>query len=186
MLPQFPILIIALNCVIINQAADVKNFDLVSHRLLCKNLDSKVIKRLECSYAKLGPNRFTGSGIVMLNQQFGTNFNIHIRVNVGTGAKIVKFIDLKLNVCDTLHRGISLPLLRQIMINLLKNSNFPRKCPLKKNFLYNGSNVIIDDTYFPTYTPTPLNVNFSIDYFADQKKFAIFRLEGSVLPKVKK
>ncbi|XP_059223861.1 uncharacterized protein LOC131997240 [Stomoxys calcitrans] len=169
-------------CLNTTETAANWNFILSFPQLICKPIIPQVIKRLECSYSQLGPNQFSGSGLVMLNQQLGTEFDVHVKVTIRTHGKYLKFLDLKLNVCDTLKASMSVPLIRKLYNNVLQSSNFPRKCPVKANVLYNISNLIVDRSYFPKYTPSPMDFNFSIDYFVNEKKFAMLLLEGTTVP----
>uniref|UniRef100_A0A1I8PI71 Uncharacterized protein n=1 Tax=Stomoxys calcitrans TaxID=35570 RepID=A0A1I8PI71_STOCA len=164
-------------------AAKERNFNVECRQTLCKAINPQIIKRFECSAKKIGPSSHLGNSVFMFNQQLDTNFDMHLKIHVGTGGKIVKFLDLKMNVCETLFRGMSIPLVKKIMIDVLKSSNIPRKCPFKANFLYNMSDLIVDDSYFPKFTPTPMDLNFSIDYLENQKKFAILRIEAATVPK---
>ncbi|XP_013100778.1 uncharacterized protein LOC106082673 [Stomoxys calcitrans] len=178
--------LIALNVFLINQAFIKNNFNLECYRVTCEIVNPKVMKQFECSYKKLGPKRYSGSGLVMFNQQLDKKFDIHIKIYVAPRGKIVKFLDWKLNVCDTLYAGVSLPLARKIMWDVLKNSNFPRKCPFQANFLYNSSNIIVDESYFPKFTPSPMDLNISFEYIENQERFAIQRIFGATVPNARR
>ncbi|XP_059223780.1 uncharacterized protein LOC131997218 [Stomoxys calcitrans] len=184
MLPKILFWVIALNCLITDQAAQQRNYNVELRQFICKCLKSRPVQQLECFFKKLETNRYYATGFVMLNQQLDKNLDVQVKFNIGSGKKIIKFLDVKLNICDTLQRGASTPVIRRIIIELFKCSNLPRKCPIKPNFLFNAS-YILDDSYFPTYFPPSLDVNFTVDFYDNHQKFAILLLQGSIVPKTK-
>ncbi|XP_013100767.2 uncharacterized protein LOC106082663 [Stomoxys calcitrans] len=178
--------IITLSSLIMVQASEEKKFSMEFHKVDCIISNPRVIKRFECFYEKLGPSRYLSEAVFILNQQLDKTIESHIRIHIGTGGKIVKFLDMRVNVCDTLKAGISVPILRKIIALLMESSNFPRKCPLKANFLYNMSNLIVDDSFFPKYTPYPMVFNYTTDIYSNQKKIAIIHIEGALVAKKNK
>uniref|UniRef100_A0A1I8NRK0 Uncharacterized protein n=1 Tax=Stomoxys calcitrans TaxID=35570 RepID=A0A1I8NRK0_STOCA len=186
MLPKAINFLIFLNLLIICQASEKKDFNLVLGQPYYEIVNPQIIQRLEYFYKQLVPGRYSGNCIFILNQQLDKNLDVQLKILLGIRGKSVKFIDLKVNMCDILYRGMSMSIARKIMVNILQKSNFPRKCPFKANFIYNASNFIIDDSYFPKYTPYPMDFNVSIDYFENQELIAMLQVKGSTVPKVKK
>lgn len=66
-----------------------------------------------------------------------TEVNILIHFRFQTGGKTIKFMDVKMNVCEMLAHVSTIPMIKDILIKYKQASNLPIGCPLKavSNFL---------------------------------------------------
>uniref|UniRef100_A0A1I8NZN3 MD-2-related lipid-recognition domain-containing protein n=1 Tax=Stomoxys calcitrans TaxID=35570 RepID=A0A1I8NZN3_STOCA len=185
MLNKILCLLVAFNCLIIDQAIEKKKLNVELHQVTCTSLKPKPIEQLKCYFKKLGRSKYSVGGIVMLNQQLEKTVDVQVKLYIGSDRKVIKFLDLRLNVCEILQRGVSVPLMRKIIMETFKRTNFPRKCPIKSNIFFNAS-YILDDSFLPPYLPPSLGINFSADFFDNRKKFATVLLEGCTMPIARK
>ncbi|XP_059221692.1 uncharacterized protein LOC131996224 [Stomoxys calcitrans] len=138
---------------------------------------------LECSFKQLAEGKYTVGTLGKLASDLDRDAELNPKFFYSIkGGKWVKYLDLKFNICDGLHALLSLPLANTIKNDVLEVSNIPNKCPIKGNFMYNISNVLITNKYFPSYTPREMDFNGSLTYLEHQKEFAILWFEGRTIP----
>ncbi|XP_075163191.1 uncharacterized protein LOC142235818 [Haematobia irritans] len=75
-----------------------------------------------------------------------------LMVHAKSGRRIVIF-QIKSEACYILAQGTKNVFISVFVKEILRNSNFPKKCPLSKNKLYYVKNYTIDDESYPPYLP---------------------------------
>ncbi|XP_059223143.1 uncharacterized protein LOC131996954 [Stomoxys calcitrans] len=160
-------------------------FTIVFHNVSCPTFDP-ICQLAECDLKKLGTSRYSLSGMFKLSRTMPEHIvgraMIHVR-----GIKrnrTITFLDVKMKMCDLLRHTNYMPLVDQIMNEVRRVTNLPMSCPVEGNVMYNVTNVIITDDLFPVYAP-PVYFNVTIDFFDRNKLLALYRLQGSILPKYK-
>uniref|UniRef100_A0A1I8PF67 Uncharacterized protein n=1 Tax=Stomoxys calcitrans TaxID=35570 RepID=A0A1I8PF67_STOCA len=120
----------------------------------------------------------------MLERAFEKNAEIHLLsfIEPVSAKKAIKFIDLKLKICDLLSTGISIAVGKVLLAEVRKTSNLPYECPLKGNVNYTFSNLSITAETLPTYTPF-MKYNFSLITYDNKQMVAKFLLDGETVPK---
>lgn len=108
------------------------NFEV--HNFTAKRLNS-IFKGFECDFRKISTNRYSMSVHLSLSRPIARNaeiaMTIHYRLERTT--KIVKFLDVKFNLCDTLAlQNIPVPLFKAIFNEVMRKSNVPFSCPIAK------------------------------------------------------
>ncbi|XP_019892957.1 uncharacterized protein LOC109612919 [Musca domestica] len=120
-----------------------------------------------------------------VTRQLAQNAEVAIKIYVQPpkGNKVIQFLNIKLNICETLKRqNIAVPLIRYFFNEIMRKSNMPFSCPIVKDFAYNLTNFILTDSIFPVYT-FYVNFNFSLNFMNDYKSFGEMLLEGRTVPK---
>ncbi|XP_037818449.1 uncharacterized protein LOC119608193 [Lucilia sericata] len=98
--------------------------------------------------------------------------------------KALKFIDIKMNICDAVRSNYEVPLIKTILLELRKSSNIPYQCPLKKDFLYEISNLSVTDKYMTPMSLPTLNFSNGIEIYESNKLIAsLFTIGGIVAKK---
>uniref|UniRef100_A0A1I8NYB6 MD-2-related lipid-recognition domain-containing protein n=1 Tax=Stomoxys calcitrans TaxID=35570 RepID=A0A1I8NYB6_STOCA len=158
-------------------------FNLELYNVRC-NRTAEVVKTCECKIHKLSTNRYSSNAWFELNRQLNSNAQIAMMLyyNLAKSSRIVKFIDVKMNTCDIMASLQRVPLLRNILTEIRRNSNFPLECPIKGNVMYNLTNMIVTNEIVPPYAST-INFNVSIDFYEHQQQIATYRLSGATVPK---
>ncbi|XP_075163371.1 uncharacterized protein LOC142236007 [Haematobia irritans] len=105
-----------------------------------------------------------------------------IFVRVPKSRSSLKFVDVRLNICDVLRHIKSVPIIVKIVNKILEGTNLPLSCPIEGNIMYNLTDIVITDEIFPVYTPS-LNFNFTGNYYADDNLVGTFFVKGSTLKK---
>uniref|UniRef100_A0A1I8PLJ7 Uncharacterized protein n=1 Tax=Stomoxys calcitrans TaxID=35570 RepID=A0A1I8PLJ7_STOCA len=115
-----------------------------------------------------------------LDKEAEFQFLVHFRPV--KGEKSVKFLDVKLNVCDVLSKTSSVPLLKTLMDEVRRKGNLPYDCPMKGNYLYSLVNYSLDASLLPAYAPI-LAFNFTWTVFEYQKKIGCLGISGATVPR---
>ncbi|XP_013106639.2 uncharacterized protein LOC106086491 [Stomoxys calcitrans] len=162
-----------------------RSFNVEIYKINCDNFRSPM-KFFNCAFTKLDTNRFASDCALMLERQLLRNAEIGIEVTyvLPKGQNIVKFLQIKLNICDALEQLKTVPLLKKLFIELIHNSNIPYTCPIKGNEVYNMTGFIISDEVFPPYTPI-LAFNYTVSFYENQKLFATHHTQGATVPRSK-
>ncbi|XP_058980024.1 uncharacterized protein LOC131803084 [Musca domestica] len=117
-------------------------------------------------------------------RELAKNAEIEVLINVRPlkSKKVMKFFDMKWNVCEALRSFKAIPMVNQIYSELKRTSNLPIACPLKANYLYKLTNLIIRADNFPKYTPT-LDFNYTAMFFEDHQMFGKLQTLGAIVPR---
>ncbi|XP_059226467.1 uncharacterized protein LOC131998152 isoform X2 [Stomoxys calcitrans] len=160
-----------------------RRFNVELNEYRCNHFGT-VIKCLECSFTKVSTNNFVTNTAMEFNQELARNseFRLLVSFQLPKKDKVIKFLDLKMTICDVLSQMMSVPLVKRIIKETRRTSNMPYACPIKANYLYYMANYSITDELFPTYTPY-ISFNFSLFYFENGKLFASSNVGGATVPK---
>ncbi|XP_075167774.1 uncharacterized protein LOC142239919 [Haematobia irritans] len=166
----------------INLAAK-RRFNLILDNVNCTTYGS-TMKQFDCDYNMLSPSNYTLNMDFMFERNLKENAEFHIRIyfTPQQGLKAVKFLDLKLNICNFLSTSTSIPIIKTIMKEIRKTSNMPYECPMKVNYLYSLSNFSFSSKILPIYTQY-IKFNFSMDTYDSKKIIGRFFLEGTTVRK---
>ncbi|XP_075170562.1 uncharacterized protein LOC142242996 [Haematobia irritans] len=159
------------------QAAD-RHFDLQLQNITCYG-HPNLLKKLICSFEKLSRNRYDVSVTFELLRQMPSNLDASalLFIRAEKAKKSIKFLDVRVKVCDLLTSVLSIPLAKEIMERVTASSNLPYTCPIKENIMFNITKVPITDDLFPRYTP-PIHFNFTMNFNEGKKLYAKFDLTG--------
>ncbi|XP_019892953.2 uncharacterized protein LOC109612915 [Musca domestica] len=144
-----------------------------------------VFKRMECFYRQVDTNRYGISVHLSGNRQLSKNAEIGMAVHLKFQKtnKVVKFLEFKFNICDTLEKqNLPVPMFKSIFNEVMMKSNVPFSCPVIKDFIYNVTDFMLTDNIFPAYTVLA-NFNFTMTFYNDYKKFGTLVLTGRTYPK---
>uniref|UniRef100_A0A1I8PZV9 MD-2-related lipid-recognition domain-containing protein n=1 Tax=Stomoxys calcitrans TaxID=35570 RepID=A0A1I8PZV9_STOCA len=157
------------------------NLELQSPRC---NRSADVVKMCDCIIYRLGKNRYSSNAWFELNRQLHSNAEVAVTLyyNLAKSDRIVKFIDVKMKTCDIMSSLQRLPLMRDILTEMRRHSNFPLGCPFKGNVVYNLSNLIITKEIVPPYAST-VNFNISIKFYEHQIQIGYYNLSGATVPR---
>ncbi|XP_059225909.1 uncharacterized protein LOC131997980 [Stomoxys calcitrans] len=158
-------------------------FNLELHSFRC-NCIAGLANTFTCNMSRLAPNRYSLSGLVELHRPMHPNAEIAIYVHykLPTANRRIKFMDLRLKLCDVMSSVQRMPVVRNILVEIRRSSNFPLTCPFKEHVMYNLSNMIITNEIIPPYVPHH-HVNVSLQFYEQQLQIAYYNVSGSVIPK---
>ncbi|XP_059224888.1 uncharacterized protein LOC131997679 [Stomoxys calcitrans] len=124
------------------------------HNLTC-TCYTDFVKEFVCDLKKLTTDAFVLNGHFMLNRPMDKNAEagIVIKMNLPKQSKILKFLDVKVTICDSLTNMDKVPLIKEHFNELMTSSTLPVSCPIKANVLYKINNYTITNNFFPIYTP---------------------------------
>ncbi|XP_075167823.1 uncharacterized protein LOC142239981 [Haematobia irritans] len=165
-----------------------RQFDLVVHDVACNISDPDWVKIFTCTLNKLATSRYSFGFCYELSRSLDTNAEAWIRMyyNIARSKRIVKLIDLRMRICDAFNTIQRIPMVQNVLIELRRSSNLPIECPLKKNYLYNVSNMMITDAIIPMYAGN-FEFNITLDYYETRKKLGgSCKIRGSIEPKRKR
>ncbi|XP_013106649.2 uncharacterized protein LOC106086499 [Stomoxys calcitrans] len=179
---QKVLLILMIFCQNINNIESAKRpFDLILHSVEVKNV-TDLFQDWDCCLRKLAKNRYAISVMITLSRQLAKNAEIEILIHISqpNTSKIIKFLEVKLNICDALVNLKAAVLIKELFKELMGVSNLPYNCPIKGNVMYNVTDFIVVDKFFPTYTPS-LHFNYTLKFYNDRKLIGIYILKGSTV-----
>uniref|UniRef100_A0A1I8NJ50 Uncharacterized protein n=1 Tax=Musca domestica TaxID=7370 RepID=A0A1I8NJ50_MUSDO len=110
---------------------------------------------------------------------WNTEVNILFDVRPVGGAKVVRFLNLKLKVCDALANMKTNPLVMVFQRKLILHSNLPMACPIMENVLYNISQLTINEEIIPSYAPN-MDFNVTLAFFQRQIYLGRVFCQGSI------
>ncbi|XP_059225846.1 uncharacterized protein LOC131997957 [Stomoxys calcitrans] len=175
-------LVLAIHCIDTTETAK-RRFNLMLNNVTCIKVNS-LMKSFGCSLKNFGTSRYAVDAQFLLERPFEKNAEVHVMVyfTPSLAKKAVKFLDIKLNICDMLSTVISNPLLKVILDETRKSSNLPYRCPVKANFVYTFSNFSLTAETLPLYTPF-MKFNFTLNTYDNEELVSKFLLEGTTVPK---
>lgn len=109
-----------------------RSFDVDFKKVTCNNY-TLPIKYLYCDLRKLQVNRYSSDIIAILDRQLLDNAELRIQIHYSLPAsrsKTIKFLDIKLNICNALDNLKAMPLVKTLFIELMRSSNVPYSCPI--------------------------------------------------------
>lgn len=112
------------------QQSAPKRFRVELRHISCSNITSRV-KRFDCNFTEIATGNYAIDLYFLFDQELSRNAELHSVVYLKVAGKFVKFLDLKLNICNTLKQTLSMPLAQKIAEEFSGSSNFPRFCPFK-------------------------------------------------------
>ncbi|XP_013118111.1 uncharacterized protein LOC106095420 [Stomoxys calcitrans] len=161
-----------------------RSFNLVIYNVTC-NKYAKRITRFDCTHRKVSTGCYSSDYSIMLDQTLDKDADLQFLVTFipMKGAKLVKFLDVKINICDALSQSNSSPLLKSLLEEFKKKSDLPNGCPVKGGYLYSVANYSVDSTTLPPYAPI-LTFNCTVTIFEHNKRIASIRTMGATVPRL--
>lgn len=107
-------------------------FDVVYKRVICNNFTFPV-ENFDCNIRKVDINQYASSFSITLNRQLNNNSEIRIQIFYrlsSKDSKTIKFMDIKMKICDALDQINSVPLIKRLFNELMRSSNVPYSCPI--------------------------------------------------------
>ncbi|XP_058982104.1 uncharacterized protein LOC131804005 [Musca domestica] len=129
-----------------------------------------LVKHYNCEFHELSTSRYVFNIDFELSRKLPEHAMIAIMVHFKArdSQRVVKFIDLKLKICDVLGNINTLPVVKKVLDSLMQNSNLPMSCPIKGNFPYRITNLTISDENMIKYIPA-MHFNITL-IFSDRQK----------------
>lgn len=93
------------------------------------------ITKLKCSFGKVEKNIYSLNVEFLFVRPLSANAELAMKIHIQSpkSTKVVKFMDSKFNICDTLKRqNVQVPMVRSIFNEILQKSNLPYSCPIGK------------------------------------------------------
>ncbi|XP_075167402.1 uncharacterized protein LOC142239494 [Haematobia irritans] len=133
------------------------------------------------SFLKVKSSSYTFDSVILFERNISREFDVQLTVRVlpSRGKTVIKFIDLKINLCDGLQTSFINPLTKSLFAEMRKSSNIPYECPLVGNFTYTFKNFSLTEKNLPLYTPS-VNYTFALLLWEKARMVANFTLLGSV------
>ncbi|XP_013106650.2 uncharacterized protein LOC106086500 [Stomoxys calcitrans] len=158
-----------------------KRRNIIFHNVTCICL-TDLVKQSACDIRQLTNGRYGLNAMFELTHQLPATADVEILLTykLPRGSRVVKFINLKLRICDVLVHLPTVPLVKEVLIGLSRYSNLPLSCPVKENKMYNVTNLIISDSVWPPYMPL-VNFNFTLNFTNLKKLLYTYDLRGSVV-----
>uniref|UniRef100_A0A1I8N3Z0 Arrestin-like N-terminal domain-containing protein n=1 Tax=Musca domestica TaxID=7370 RepID=A0A1I8N3Z0_MUSDO len=149
--------------------------------LNCRQYNS-LIKYYSCNLTKVTTNRYFLQANLELNRDLdkGAEIQMIIFVKFTKENKVLKFLDLKVKVCDLYDSKMSSLVIKEVIREMKRVSNFPHSCPVKGNYAYWLTNFTVTENFFPTYTPT-IDFNYTLRFYEKKRLLGDMVIEGSTL-----
>ncbi|XP_059221691.1 uncharacterized protein LOC131996223 [Stomoxys calcitrans] len=178
--PLFPLIV--LEFFQISQAGWKKPFTVIIDRLVCADFKDPFLF-FNCSLKSLSKSVYSAESSFKLRSELNDKAELHLRIFVSVkGGKWIKFVNVKMYLCDFFQNVLTLPITHLLRNELLKNSNLPHTCPFKGNIVYNISDCTFSDAYFPPYTPREMQFNATLTLFEHKNVIAEPWLVGRTMP----
>ncbi|KNC23870.1 hypothetical protein FF38_05590 [Lucilia cuprina] len=87
---------------------------------------------------------------------------------------------MNIDICEALSAAHKHFLLKMISLEILRTSNLPLECPLKRNVYYFIRNFTINDYYIPPYVPE-LEFSSYSDFYVNKRKYLTFNSFGKIV-----
>ncbi|XP_075167404.1 uncharacterized protein LOC142239496 [Haematobia irritans] len=148
-----------------------------------------LVKRFDCSYNMIAKGRCLASAYFVFDREVDKDAEAHMLIyftpsyRSKRSAKPVKFVDLKMNICDILTQPMRVPILKVLFDEMRRTSNIPNRCPIKGNFLYSVANFTIDQSLLPPYVPF-VQFNFSLSFYEHAVKTSTLYLAGATVSRI--
>lgn len=86
---------------------------------------------------KISDNRYAFSVELIFNKSFENNLDVRYYIDTRPIMRniSVRFIDLKMNICEAIGKKYDIPFLQVLIVELRRCSNIPYQCPFKKVFI---------------------------------------------------
>uniref|UniRef100_A0A1I8P6Q0 Uncharacterized protein n=1 Tax=Stomoxys calcitrans TaxID=35570 RepID=A0A1I8P6Q0_STOCA len=164
------------------KGAAKKNFDLELYNVSCEKFDN-VVKRFDCNTTRIAKGHYTTDMFFLLARTLDKNAELKFVLHFipEKGLKSVKFVDMKVNICDAFGQATRVPLIKSIMEEVRSKSNLPFECPIKGDHLYSMLKFITNSSLLPPYAPF-LVFNYTLAIFEENKKIASIRTRGAIVP----
>ncbi|XP_075157771.1 uncharacterized protein LOC142231038 [Haematobia irritans] len=145
---------------------------------------SDLVKQLECNVIKMTTNRFAINVLFELNRKLPSYAEVGIVLNFRPllGQKVIRFVDIKLRICDVLRNVKIMPLIKGIIDKVRSFSNIPVTCPFRGDYIYTISNLNITNDLFPSWA-SAMQFNFTMHFYLNQKRVAMYHLAGIAVEK---
>ncbi|XP_075169534.1 uncharacterized protein LOC142241638 [Haematobia irritans] len=166
-----------------NSVTAKRPFSLVLHSNSFKYVSNEM-NQCSCSFQKLTKSRYAISAMANFLRDLSKNAEVGILIHITypKKSKIFKFLDIKLNICDSLKNLKAMTLIKELFKELMASSNLPFACPIKGNVTYNITDFMLTDEIFPTYTPI-VHFNYTFSIYSNQKLLTSYELLGSTVPR---
>lgn len=165
----------------------------------------------KCQITKVDTSVYAISADIIFGKVMNRDFNVQFYVELLPIAvkmkKLIRFVDINMNMCDALSTKFDMPLVQKIVIEIRRTGNIPFQCPfnevlsihmyifillslyfdliyLLQNFLYTIYNFTFSDKYFINIMP---HVNFvtGMDFYSTDVMIGNMKANGKIVPKVK-
>ncbi|XP_073812959.1 uncharacterized protein [Musca autumnalis] len=155
------------------------SYSLRIHNVTCEVCNNWVI-RYHCDLQNVTNNAYAFNFLIALNRQLPSNTDANILADVrpAGGRKVVKFLNIKMNVCNALGNMKTNPLVMIFQEKMIQHSNLPAECPIKANTLYNISDVIVSQDLIPGYAPS-MDFNVTIAFYQEITYLGKVFVQGS-------
>ncbi|XP_013106644.2 uncharacterized protein LOC106086496 [Stomoxys calcitrans] len=156
-----------------------KPFIIDSFKFGCKTLSPR-LKNLMGYSIKVATGYFKEGGTVEIGKPLAENSLVHVIFTLPRpkNTKIMKLLDVKLSVCQTLKSMTVVPMLREIFVEMMAHSNLPCSCPVVGNISMTG--LIFSAKYLPTYIPD-MQCNLTITLIENQQSHATCEAEAIII-----
>ncbi|XP_073836709.1 uncharacterized protein isoform X2 [Musca autumnalis] len=160
---------------------DRRPFKLEMRNLTC-NFLPPLVKRYNCSTHKLNDSLYNLRIMFELSRAMSNNTDVFIQMEFKPtrGVKNIKLVDVKFKVCQILGQVRRVPMVMKFVDSMMERSNLPLKCPIKGNFMYNVTNIMLSDTNFPTYMPSS-TFDVNVTFFEKKDLLAYFTFGGDII-----
>uniref|UniRef100_A0A1I8QDX8 Uncharacterized protein n=1 Tax=Stomoxys calcitrans TaxID=35570 RepID=A0A1I8QDX8_STOCA len=142
------------------------------------------MKQGSCDYKKLAVGRYAFNAMLELQSPLDPAAMIFIAIDYRMPPAITSqsFFKLKTKLCDLLKGIRTVPIVKNVIKDVLKNSNFPTSCPICANVMYNMSNMVVTSEILPEFVPSA-GFNLSLNFFNKEALIIDWKLEGSIVKK---
>uniref|UniRef100_A0A1I8PZ33 MD-2-related lipid-recognition domain-containing protein n=1 Tax=Stomoxys calcitrans TaxID=35570 RepID=A0A1I8PZ33_STOCA len=161
-----------------------RNFDFLLYNNTCTKYDD-VFKRFDCAHKMVSKGRYLFDCFFMFERPLHKEAILQMILHYTPlkGIKPVKFLDVKINVCDILGQsGSHVPLMKALFKEFRKNSDLPYACPVRGDNLYSMVNYSLDASTLPPYTPIMV-FNYTLLLFEHNKKIGSVHTSGATVPR---
>uniref|UniRef100_A0A1I8PXG5 MD-2-related lipid-recognition domain-containing protein n=1 Tax=Stomoxys calcitrans TaxID=35570 RepID=A0A1I8PXG5_STOCA len=179
---KFFIIFLALGC--FNNVLLIKKQRQMVFRHVTCIAQSDIVKHSGCDVRVL-PDECAGLNVMFeLNSELAVSADVQVLLNYRliNGTKVVRFLNMKTKVCDMLVHVPTVSFVKIILNGLARHSNLPLSCPVRKNIMYNITDLPLSASMWPPYMPL-VHFNFTLNFTDKQKPLFFFHLQAAVVSK---
>ncbi|XP_059225306.1 uncharacterized protein LOC131997769 [Stomoxys calcitrans] len=148
------------------------------HSVTCTKFTT-LFKHFICEVRKVEDGEYVFNTMFEFSAQLPSDTEVEVLINIKTpkARSVMKFLDIKLNICDVLTHVHSVPIIMKIVNSIIRGSNLPVSCPIEGNKMYNVTELKLSEDIFPVYTPV-MDFNCTGNYYAHKKLIGSYHLQG--------
>ncbi|XP_011291114.1 uncharacterized protein LOC101887221 [Musca domestica] len=153
----------------------------------CRKYNKEPVKQISCEFVKRGTNNYSITLQTTFSRNLVRSFKSHVTIDVmpSNSRQIIHLIDLRFNSCMFLQQSLTNQLIKPLIAEFKRVTNLPKKCPYKKDVLYEAKNFSLTKSFIPSYFPS-VSYNTTLHHYDRNEIIGTIQIFGGSEQKSKR